>query len=84
VGEVADCVANNSGWFAVILSAGGEWLDSYGSLPGGGAGWSEPNTALVSHQQLVIVVPSGWNLSGDRFSPISTITTSTVTGIFTL
>jgi hypothetical protein len=33
VGEVADCVANNSGWFAVILSAGGEWLDSYGSPP---------------------------------------------------
>ncbi|MGB7124115.1 MAG: hypothetical protein WBE40_04580 [Thermoplasmata archaeon] len=84
VPSVVDCVANTSGWFAVVLSASGEWINSYGSIPGGGIGWSEPITALVSHQQLVVVVPSGWNVSGDQVSPASTIATSTVTGGFIL
>ncbi|MGB7123850.1 MAG: hypothetical protein WBE40_03215 [Thermoplasmata archaeon] len=84
VPSVEDCVANSSGWFVVLLSASGEWLNSYGSIPGGGIGWSEPITALVSHQQLVVVVPSGWNVSGDQVSPASTIATSTVTGGFIL
>jgi hypothetical protein len=82
VGSITACVANSSGWYLVVLSASGDWVNAYGSLPGGGVGWSNPNTALVSHQQLVIVLPSSWNLSGDSLSPTSTIATSTVTGTF--
>ncbi len=84
VASIADCGANASGWFAVVLSAGGGWINSYGVLPGGGVGWSEPVTALVSHQQLVIVVPSAWAVSGDQVSVTSTVSTSTVLGTITL
>lgn len=80
VASVSDCISNSSGWFAVVLSAGGGWINSYGALPGGGAGWSEPVTALVSHQQLVIVLPSSWSVSGDRVTVTSTVSTSTVIG----
>ena len=80
VPTVADCVANSSGWFAVILSAGGGWINSYGALPGGGIGWSEPVTALVSHQQLVIVVPSSWIVAGDGLKVASTNSTLVVLG----
>ncbi len=84
VPSVSDCVANTTGWFAVILSATGEWINSYGALPGGGVGWSEPVTALVSHQQLVIVVPSSWNVSGDTMTVASTVSTSSVIGSVSL
>jgi hypothetical protein len=84
VSSVADCVASSSGWYAVILSAGGEWVNSYGALPGGGVGWSEPVTALVSHQQLVIVLPSSWTVSGDQANVTSTVSTSTVLGSISL
>ena len=83
VGAVASCVANHTGWYLVVLSASGEWLNSYGSLSGGGVGWSVSITALVSHQQLVIVAPSGWAITGDRLTPSATIATSTVTGTIT-
>jgi hypothetical protein len=84
VPTIADCVANSSGWFAVVLSAGGGWVNCYGALPGGGTGWSEPVTALVSHQQLVIVCPSSWNVTGDVLNVASTVSTSTVAGSLTL
>jgi hypothetical protein len=80
VPSVGSCTANSSGWFAVVLSASGEWINSYGELANGTAGWSEPVTALVSHQQLVIVVPSSWNLTGDELNLTSTVITSEVTG----
>lgn len=84
VASIADCPANSSGWFAVVLSATGEWVNSYGVLPNGTIGWSEPVTALVSHQQLVVVVPSSWNLTDDVLSVNSTVTTSAVLGWLTL
>jgi hypothetical protein len=84
VPAIGDCVDNSSGWYAVVLSASGEWVDSYGALPGGGAGWSEPVTALVSHQQLVVVAPSSWNLGSDTLNVNSTVATATVLGSLTL
>ncbi len=84
VPSVADCGANSSGWYAVVLSASGGWINSYGALPGGGVGWSEPVTALVSQQQVVIVAPSSWTLSGDQLSVTSTVSTTTVTGTVSL
>jgi len=84
VPSVDDCVANSSGWYAVVLSGSGEWINSYGALPNGTVGWSEPVTALVSHQQLVIVAPSSWNLTGDILTVNSTVSTSTVIGSLAL
>jgi len=84
VPSISDCRSDSTGWYAVILSQSGEWINSYGALPGGGVGWSEPVTALVSHQQLVIVAPSSWNLAGDKLTVNSTVSTSTVIGSLTL
>jgi hypothetical protein len=80
VPALADCASNESGWYAVVLSASGEWINSFGVQPGGAVGWSEPVTALVSHQELVIVCPSSWNMEGDSLNVTSTISTSTVSG----
>ena len=64
---LTNCPANDTGWYAVLLSSGGEWINSYGATPNG-TSWSIPIDALVSHQQLVIVTPSSWNLSGDKLT----------------
>lgn len=84
VSSVSDCKANVSGWYAVLLSANGEWLASYGLTATGAPGWTEPVTAVVSQQQLVVVVPESWSISGDELSINSTISYATVTGTLTL
>ena len=84
VPAATSCLANVSGWYVVILSAAGEWVNSYGALPNGGNGWVVPVTALVSHQQVVIVFPSAWNVTGDSLGVFSTVSTSSVTGAFPL
>jgi hypothetical protein len=83
VSSVSSCPANSTGWYAVLLSADGEWLASYGALSHG-TGWSVPVAALVSHQRLVIVCPSSWNVTGDVLNVTSTVAPSTVNGSFNL
>ena len=82
--SIDDCSSNSSGWYAVVLSQSGEWINSYGRQPNGTPSWAEPVTALVSHQQIVIVVPSSWNLSGDVLRVNSTVPNTTVLGSLTL
>ena len=84
VPSIADCGANASGWYAVVLSGSGEWINSYGALPGGGVGWFAPVTSFVSHQQFVIVTPSTWSLSGDNLSVASTNSTVEIFGSLSL
>ena len=84
VPSAAQCRANYSGWYALIISAGGEWINSYGLSPNGTASWSVPVTALVSNQQLVIVCPGTWNISGYSVTPVSTVSVSHVIGSFTI
>lgn len=79
VSSVTDCLANESGWYIVLLSAGGGWLASFGETSNGPA-WDVPVTAVVSHQQLVVVVPSGWPTSGLRLNATSTTSFSMLTG----
>ncbi|MGD0588359.1 MAG: hypothetical protein ABSA63_06150 [Thermoplasmata archaeon] len=83
VPAVSDCIANASGWYAVILSASGEWVNSYGIQSNGTVGWAEPVTAFVSHQQFVLIVPSPWNLAGDTLAVASTVNVCDVTGSIT-
>jgi len=83
VPAVSNCIADTSGWYAVVLSATGEWINSYGIQPNGTVGWAEPVTALVSHQQLELVVPSSWSLAGDTLTVASTVSACDVTGSIT-
>jgi hypothetical protein len=84
VSSLAGCPANFSGWYAVVLSATGLWVNSYGLTANGSAGWSAPVTALVSNQQLVVVCPLSWDLSGSKLTPTSTVSSSRVIGLVTL
>lgn len=84
VSSISGCQANASGWYAVLLSASGGWLASYGLTPGGQAGWSVPVTAMVSHQELVVIVPRAWSVAGDTLSVTSTTPYATVTGSIAL
>lgn len=81
---VSDCVTDTSGWYAVVLSATGEWINSYGVQPNGAVGWAEPVTAFASHQQLELVVPSSWNVPGDTLTVASTVSVCAVVGSVTL
>ncbi|MGD0588355.1 MAG: hypothetical protein ABSA63_06130 [Thermoplasmata archaeon] len=84
VPAVSDCIADSSGWYAVILSASGEWVNCYGTQPNGTVGWAGPVTAFVSHQQLVLVVPGPWSLNGDTLAVAATVSVCDVTGSITL
>ncbi len=71
VPSTANCSAGSSGWYALLLSAYGMWLDSYPSRANGSA-WAIPNVPLVSGEELVLVYPAAWDAS---------IGTLTVTGV---
>jgi hypothetical protein len=79
VPTASDCGANGTGWFLLLLSPYGQWLDSYGETSTG-ANWSAPAVSIVSNQQMVLVSPSTWNLSGDVLSASSTTSNVTLSG----
>jgi hypothetical protein len=84
VQSFSDCEANSSGWFVVLLSAGGEWQASYGATAHGGTGWLVPVTAVVSHQSIVVVVPASWSVTGDRLGITSTVPECVINGALSL
>ncbi len=84
VRAVADCHAASSGWYAVLLSSYGDWIDSYGDIANGRGGWSRSVDAMVSNQQLVIVAPATWNLTGYRLVANSTVSSSVIQGTVVL
>ncbi len=67
VSSVANCSADSSGWYAVLTSPTGAWLDSYPSSDGAST-WEIPNVSFASNQCLDVVVPSAWNVTGDTLS----------------
>ena len=83
VPTIGDCSANRSGWFVVLESPYGEWLDSYGASVAG-SNWSVPNVSIVSNQQLVIVCPAEWNVTGDVLTVSSTTAEVLLSGSVTL
>ena len=83
VPSLSDCAANGLGWYAVLLSSNGEWLDAYPSEPNG-TSWELPNVALASNQCLVVVVPSSWDVAGGTLAPNGTVSDVPVTGTATL
>ena len=83
VTSIDECPANATGWYAVLESESGAWLDSYPSTPGG-TSWEVPNVALVSNQQIVVVAPSAWNLTGDKLVLNGTAVACPVNGTATI
>ncbi len=65
--SLTSCPANSSGWFAVLLSQNGAWLDSYPSSANSSE-WTVPNVIVSSQDQLVLVCPESWNVSGDTIN----------------
>jgi len=83
VSTTSDCVANSTGWFAILQPPYGAWLDSYGASRTG-MNWCIPDVSLVSEQQLVIVVPNSWAVTGDLLSVASTTSNATISGSTTI
>ncbi len=79
VSNLSSCSGNATGWFAVLTSASGGWLDSFGTTLHGSA-WVIPNAAFVSQQHITIVIPSSWNVTGDSLSISSTTQNVTASG----
>jgi len=77
--SLQDCPSNASGWFAVLLSANGSWLDSYPAANESGT-WSIPNVLITSHDRIVIVCPSGWASLSDTLKVTSAPSAPGVTG----
>lgn len=80
VASIDECIANTSGWYAVLLSGSGGWQASYGA-PIGGAAWTYPVVPVASTQTLVIVAPATWNLSGDYLTVTSSTPELPLTGL---
>ena len=81
VPSLMNCTSGSDGWFAVLQSAGDQWLDSYSFGPtNASGGWAYPNVVIVSHQQIVIVVPPSCNLTGDTLSVSSAAPVPIVNG----
>jgi hypothetical protein len=79
VSTLSDCPSNASGWFAVLTSSYGEWIDSYG-MENGTPRWANPVDGIASNQSLVIVTPTTWNVAGSTLSVGSTTNESAVSG----
>lgn len=83
VPSLTECPADSSGWFVVLLSQGGVWLDSYPSATNDSS-WSVPNVILSSQDQFVLVAPASWNLSADALEVTSTTPNTDIEGSVTL
>ena len=79
VPSVSDCLRNDSGWSAVLLSQTGAWLDSYPSTTNESA-WAIPNVIMSSQDRLVLVSPEAWNLSADTVNVLAAPVGPPVTG----
>jgi hypothetical protein len=79
VTNLSGCPSDSKGWFAVLLSADGSWLDSYPSAQNA-TNWSIPNVLVTSHDRIVVVLPSGWSPTGDTLIVAGTASTPIVSG----
>jgi len=51
------CAANPAGWYAVLVDAHGNWLDSYPSVSGG-ANWTRSGVTVTTGDAIEIIVPA--------------------------
>jgi hypothetical protein len=81
--QYSDCRPDVSGWYAVLLSAGGQWLDSYG-LGAHESSWALPVVPIVSGQYLVLVVPDTWSLTNATLAVSSTTSGLPLSGSYVI
>ena len=67
------CRPPQSGWYAVLESPSGGWLDSYGLLDGS-PGWEAPNVQIVSNETLVLLSSEPLSGSDDDFALLPEVT----------
>ena len=79
VRSIGDCAANATGWYAVLGTQQGTWLDSFPSSVNE-SDWADPVGAILGNETLTIVVPSSWNVTGDVLRTTATGTTVPVMG----
>jgi hypothetical protein len=77
VGTVSTCPRPSSGWYLVLTTPTGEWLDSYPNATG--SGWLAPNVDVESGDLLEIVTSPGLSLAGDGLGIQGLLSTPGVT-----
>ena len=73
------CPLPGTGWYAILESPNGEWLDSYG-LVNGSPNWTAPNAPIVSGESLVILSANSLAGSNDTLSMESTVSDPLIQG----
>ncbi len=68
----------------MLLSPYGTWVDAYGLSSNDSGAWTTPVSAIVSNQEIAIVFPYAWNMTGDILVPSCTVTFSVIEGTVTL
>lgn len=81
--KYTDCLPEPGGWYAVLLSQSGAWVDSFGMTTHQGA-WALPVVPVVSGQFIVIVAPSTWPLANALLTVSSTTTGLPLTGSYVI
>jgi hypothetical protein len=65
--DPSGCLAPTAGWYAVLESPGGGWLDSFG-LVNGSVEWAAPNVPIVSNESLEVFSADAGAGSGATFT----------------
>ena len=70
VGNLSSCPTPTAGWYGVLLSPSGRWLDSYGTI-NGSARWSDLNVPILTNETVALLSAPSLGDSGSnlRFVP---------------
>jgi len=63
VSDLASCPYPSEGWYGVLLSPSGQWLDSYGATNGTSA-WASPGVPVLTNETFVILGSRTTDLTG--------------------
>lgn len=67
VSGLSSCASPDVGWYGVLLSPSGTWLDSYGVV-NGTVTWAAPNVPVLSNETFVVLASSATDLAGMALS----------------
>jgi len=79
VPSIDDCGGSPSGWFAVLLSQNGAWLDSFPSSSNNTT-WSVPNVIVSSQDRLLVVLPASWPVQSETLGVFPTPSAPALSG----
>ena len=82
-GPYTGCLPDAFGWYAVLLSATGQWLDCFGEKTAQG-GWTLPVVPIVSGQSILLVVQNSLNLANSTLAISSTTAALPLSGNYSI